>query len=102
LMCWWKTALYDTCLLITLDKLVLERAALEEHFPSSILALEGSLFADQLREETAQRMRSRVTICGLPTPNELSAIFASAVFRGPLPMSIRWSTQRRFTAGLRS
>jgi hypothetical protein len=77
-MSWWKTALYDTCSLITLDKLILERAALAGHFPSTILALEESLSADQLREETAQRMRSRVTICGLPTLAELSAIFASA------------------------
>jgi predicted nuclease of predicted toxin-antitoxin system len=75
-MCWWKTALYDTCSLITLDKLILERAALAGHFPSTILALEESLSADQLREETAQRMRSRVTVCGLPA--KLGAILVSA------------------------
>ncbi|MCI0456000.1 MAG: hypothetical protein L0Z62_03345 [Gemmataceae bacterium] len=38
-MSWWKTALYDTCSIITLDKLLLERASLARHFPTSIAAL---------------------------------------------------------------
>ena len=56
-MAWWKEALYDTCSLITRDKLLLERAALARHFPKSILALEESFSADQLRKETAGRMK---------------------------------------------
>lgn len=70
-MSWWKTALYDTCSLITLDKLLLERAGLAEHFPTTIFALEESFLADQLRDETAQRMRPRVTICPLPPSADL-------------------------------
>jgi hypothetical protein len=77
-MSWWKTALYDTCSLITLDKLLLERAALVRHFSTTIMALEESFAADQLREETAKRMRPRVTLCPLPTPAELATILASA------------------------
>ncbi len=76
-MNWWKVALYDTCSLITVDKLLLERAGLAKHFPTSILALEESFTADQLRAETAERMRERVTLCSLPTPAELSRVLSS-------------------------
>jgi uncharacterized lipoprotein YbaY len=77
-MSWWKTALYDTCSIITLDKLLLERAGVARHFPTSIAALEESFtMADQLREETAERMRKRVTICALPTAAELKVILSS-------------------------
>jgi rRNA-processing protein FCF1 len=77
-MSWWKTALYDTCSINTLDKLLLERAGLARHFPSSTRALEESFIADQLREETAERMRVRVTICLLPSSTELRVVLSSA------------------------
>ena len=77
-MSWWKKALYDTCSLITLDKLLLQRAAIARHFSSSIMALEESFTADQLREETAKRMRTRVTLCPLPTPAQVASLLASA------------------------
>lgn len=77
-MSWWTTALYDTCSLITLDKLLLEPAALVRHFPKSILALERSFSGDQLRQDTARRMRGRVTIQGLPSTAELRRILSSA------------------------
>ncbi len=32
-MSWWETALYDTCSLITLDKLYQERPSLSQFFP---------------------------------------------------------------------
>jgi hypothetical protein len=76
-MSWWKTALYDTCSIITLDKLLLERAGMARHFPTSIAALEESFTADQLREDTGHRMRQRVTICPLPSSAELNAILSS-------------------------
>jgi len=76
-MNWWQAALFDTCSLITLDKAILERADLAPHFPGSILALEESFSADQLRAETSARMRPRVTLCPLPTPVDLAGIFAS-------------------------
>lgn len=77
-MSWWKTALYDTCSIITLDKLLLERASLARHFPTSIAALEESFTADQLREETAERMRERMTYCALPSTADLTEILTSA------------------------
>ena len=77
-MDWWKIALFDTCSLITLDKVILEQADLALHFPSSVLALQESFAADQLRTETSARMRSRVTFCSLPTPADLASVFASS------------------------
>ena len=77
-MKWWTKALYDTCSLITLDKLLLERAAFARHFPKRILALEKSFSADQLREETVQRMQDRVTLQELPSTSDLTTILSSA------------------------
>lgn len=70
-MSWWKTALYDTCSLITLDKLLLERPLLSKQFPKSILALEVSFTVDELRQDTSERIRKLVTICPLPSPTKL-------------------------------
>jgi len=75
---WWTKALYDTCSLITLDKLLLERPAFARHFPKGILALEQSFSADQLREESVQRMQERVTLQELPPTSDLAAILSSA------------------------
>jgi hypothetical protein len=77
-MTWWKRSLYDTCSLITLDKLLLERPTMARHFPKSILALEKSFSADQLREQTAKRMRRKVTIQELPAAHDLATVFSSA------------------------
>ena len=76
-MSWWKRALYDTCSIITLDKLLLERAGLARFFPTSIVALEESFTADQLRAVTAKRMRHRVTISPLPPPADLANLLSS-------------------------
>lgn len=76
-MTWWKQSLYDTCSLITLDKLLLERATMRRHFPKTIRALEKNFSADQLRKSTAKRMKPKVTLQPLPTNAELAAIFAS-------------------------
>lgn len=77
-MSWWKTALYDTCSLITLDKLLLDRPSLSRQFPSDILALDESFTTDQMREETAERMRERVTLQELPSPADLAALLSAA------------------------
>jgi len=77
-MSWWKTAIYDTCSLITLDKLLLERAALKRHFSITIMALEESFTANHLKEESAERMRTRVTLRELPPPAELASLINSA------------------------
>ena len=75
-MSWWTKALYDTCSLITLDKLLLDRPGLSSQFPKGILALEESLSEGQMEKETALRIQGRVTLS--PLPDELRAILASA------------------------
>src|ERR1035441_617388 len=77
-MNWWTTALYDTCSLITLDKLLLERPSLARQFPSGFLALDESFMADQMRAETVERMRGRATTQVLPPPAELADLLRKA------------------------
>lgn len=77
-MKWWMKALYDTCSLITLDKLLVERPALARHFPKCLLALEQSFSTDRLREETVERMQDRVTLQELPPTSDLTTILTSA------------------------
>ena len=76
-MSWWKTAIYDTCSLITLDKLLQERRSLSRHFPKKLLAVEVSLSADQMYKETAERMRELVEICEPPPLTELASLLWS-------------------------
>jgi len=71
------TALYDTCSIITLDKLLLDRPAFARFFPKNVLALEKSFSADQLREETVERMKKRVSYHELPTTSDLTTILSS-------------------------
>ncbi|MBX3442226.1 MAG: hypothetical protein KF774_07445 [Planctomyces sp.] len=77
-MSWWKTAIYDTCSLITLDKLLQERRSLSRSFPKKLLALEVSLSADQMYEDTADRMSERVEICEPPPLTELANLLATS------------------------
>lgn len=76
-MPWWDNALYDTCSLITLDKLLLDHAELAHYF-RHVVALEASFSADQLRETTAQRMRQRVTLSAMPRASDVARILATA------------------------
>lgn len=77
-MSWWKTAIFDTCSLITLDKLLEERRTLARYFPKKVLALEVSLSADQMYKETAERMRELVEICEPPPLMELANLLSSS------------------------
>ncbi len=76
-MPWWDNALYDTCSLITLDKLLLDRPERAYHF-RHVLAIEASFSTDQLRETTAQRMLQRVTLSALPRASDVARILATA------------------------
>ena len=76
-LAWWKRSLFDTCSLISLDKLLLERKSLSRIFPKSILALEQSFSEDQMRKQTATRVRRLVTIQELPSAKELALVFSS-------------------------
>jgi hypothetical protein len=49
-MPWWTNALYDTCSLITLDKILLDHPEIEAHV-QPILSIEPCFQADQLRQE---------------------------------------------------
>lgn len=72
------TALYDTCSIITLDKLFLERPALARFFPKKILALEKRFSADVLRQETVERMQGYVSLHDLPPTSDLATLLSSA------------------------
>lgn len=78
------TALYDTCSIITLDKLILERPAFARFFPKKLLALEKSFSADQLRQETVERMQDRVTHHDLPPTGDLATLLSSAALSSAL------------------
>jgi hypothetical protein len=77
-MSWWKAALYDTCSLITFDKLLQDRPSLSRRFPKKLLVLEVSLSADQMYAETAERLKDIVEVCPLPPPTELAGLLSSA------------------------
>ncbi len=75
-MPWWNRALYDTCSLITLDKLFLDHPEMERHF-QGMLALEASFGADQLRQETAARLQPHVTCVEGPVASDLGRILTA-------------------------
>ncbi len=77
-MSWWKSAIYDTCSLITLDKLLLERRSLSRYFPKKVLALEVSLSADQMYSETADRVREFVEFFPPPPLTELASLLTES------------------------
>lgn len=77
-MSWWKSAIYDTCSLITLDKLLLERRSLSRYFPKKVLALEVSLSADQMYPETAERVSEFVEVCPPPPLTELAHLLTKS------------------------
>ena len=76
-MPWWINALYDTCSLTTLDKMLLDHVEMAVHF-QGVLAIEASFGADQLRRDTAVRMQPRVTSMEVPATPVLARILAAA------------------------
>jgi hypothetical protein len=77
-MSWWTTAIYDTCSLITFDKLLQESRSLARCFPKKLLVLDVSLTADQMRADTAERLRDLVEICPLPPLADLRLLLTSS------------------------
>ena len=67
-----------TCSLITLDKLLQDRPSLSRWFPKKVLALEVSFTAEQMREDTAERMNERTEFYSLPSPAALVNLLSSA------------------------
>jgi hypothetical protein len=76
-MPWWTNALYDTCSLITLDKMLLDHPEIAVHF-QGVLAIEASFRVDQLRSDTARRMQPRVTYMEMPATPVLARVLAAA------------------------
>ena len=62
---WWHNALYDTCSIITVDKMLLDDPTLARFFPS-MATVEPCLDKDNLRADVAGRMRPRVTLVEMP------------------------------------
>ena len=76
-MSWWETALYDTCSLITLDKLLQDAPSLSKFFPQKVWALEESFNADQMRVETSERLKERTKFYSLPSLAKLANLLLS-------------------------
>ena len=74
---WWNNALYDTCSLITLEKILLDHPDMRDCF-LDILTIEECLSEDGIEAETATRMRPLIKLQDLPPPTELARIFTKA------------------------
>ena len=79
----WKTALYDTHSLVTLDALLQRDSGIAGRLPG-ILAVEESFSPRHMRADTADRMRPRTEVLRLPAPT----IVAGVLLRARLPITI--------------
>jgi len=75
MMDWWSQAIFDTCSVITLDKIRQIDPKIGKCFPKTIQVIEATFAKDQLREDTVERMRPIVTVCGTPSSKSLLEIF---------------------------
>lgn len=73
-MNWWDEALFDTCSLITVDKIELDYPELARRFFPTLRAIEPSLSADNLYAETAERLSRRVRLVDLAPIEVIAAI----------------------------
>ena len=60
-MDWWNQAVFDTCSVITLDKIRQIDPKIGKYFPKTIRVIDATFAEDQLREDTVNRMRPIVT-----------------------------------------
>ena len=60
-MDWWNQAVFDTCSVITLDKIRQIDPKIGKCFPKTIRVIDATFAEDQLREDTVNRMRPIVT-----------------------------------------
>jgi|694.fasta_scaffold05056_11 predicted nucleic acid-binding protein len=74
-MYWWNQAIFDTCSVITLDKIREIDPEIGNCFPKTIRVIEATFAIDQLRDDTVERMRRVVTVCDIPSSEDLSAIY---------------------------
>jgi len=71
-MNWWNQALFDTCSVITLDKLRQEEPQIARHFSVSIKVIAATFSEDQLNEDTSVRMQPVLTLQEIPSNAELA------------------------------
>lgn len=71
-MDWWNHALFDTCSVITLDKLRQEGSLIAGHFSVSIKVIAATFSEDQLNEGTSARMQPVLTLQEVPSNAELA------------------------------
>lgn len=74
-MDWWNQALFDTCSVITLDKLRQEDSQIARDFSVSICVIAATFSEDQLNEDTSARMQPVLTLQEIPTNAELATIY---------------------------
>lgn len=73
----WNDALYDTCSLITLGKVLLSHAEARPRF-SSVWAIEESFSPARMRPQTAVVLRATIQLCSLPPLAELTRILLAS------------------------
>ena len=71
-MDWWNQALFDTCSVITLDKLRQEEPQIARYFSVSIKVIAATFSEDQLNEDTSARMQQVLTLQEIPSNAELA------------------------------
>jgi predicted nuclease of predicted toxin-antitoxin system len=74
---WWDKALFDTCSLITLDKINLDHPEIMKHF-ETVRVIEPSLSSDNLYLATAERLRKFVHPIELPSVTVIAEILQHA------------------------
>ncbi len=74
-MDWWNQAIFDTCSVITLDKIRQIDPKIGKCFPKTIRVIDATFAEDQLREDTVNRMRPVVTVCDTPSSKALLEIY---------------------------
>jgi hypothetical protein len=75
----WTDALYDTCSLAILGRILLDHPEECATF-ASVWGIAESLSPARMRPLTAARLRSTIQLCGLPSVSELTRILARASF----------------------
>lgn len=71
-MSWWNQALFDTCSVITLDKLRQEDPQIARYFSTSIKVIAATFSGDQLNEDTSARMQPFFTRQEIPSDKDLA------------------------------
>ena len=72
---WWTDALYDTCSVITVDKMLLDDPSLVRFFPS-MTTIEPCLATDNLNADVAERMRPHLALAELPGLDDILRLTA--------------------------